>query len=105
LLPLFPCYVFLKTHLDRWQPILATPGIHHVVGFGGHPSIIPSSEIEAVQRMVEGPFKTEPTRFWNAAIESDSKPVHCRDWKGYCSARKAYGSWSFRLRCCKDRWP
>ena len=62
-LPLFPCYVFLKTYPDRWQPILATPGVHQVVGFGGRPSVIPSSEIEAVQRMVEGPFKAEPHPF------------------------------------------
>ena len=63
MLPLFSCYVFVQNPLDRWQPILATPGIHNVVGVGGRPSIIPSPEIEAIQRMVEGRFKAEPHPF------------------------------------------
>ena len=25
-LPLFPCYVFLRSPLERWQPVLTTPG-------------------------------------------------------------------------------
>src|SRR5690348_668554 len=32
-LPLFPCYVFLRNPLERWHPVLATPGVHSVVGF------------------------------------------------------------------------
>ena len=63
MLPLFSCYVFVQNPLDRWQPILATPGIHNVVGFGGRPSTIPSLEIGAIQRMVEGRLKAEPHPF------------------------------------------
>jgi hypothetical protein len=40
-LPLFPCYVFLRGPLERWLPVLTTPGIHTVVGFGGQVAMIP----------------------------------------------------------------
>jgi len=59
-LPLFPCYVFLRSPLERWQPILTTPGVHSVLGFGGKRSMIPDSEIEAIRRMVGSPLKAEP---------------------------------------------
>lgn len=62
-LPLFPCYVFLRGPLDRWLPILTTPGIHTVVGFGGEPAMVPHSEIEAVRRVVESPLGAEPHPF------------------------------------------
>ena len=61
-LPLFPCYVFLRNPLERWQPILATPGVHSVVGFGKRPAMIPSAEIEAVRR-VAGGGRAEPHPF------------------------------------------
>jgi transcription antitermination factor NusG len=62
-LPLFPCYVFLRGPLDRWLPILTTPGVHTVVGFGGRPAMIPRSEIEAIRRVVESSVKAEPHPF------------------------------------------
>jgi transcription antitermination factor NusG len=60
ILPLFPCYVFLRSPLERWQPILTTPGVHSVLGFGGQHSMIPSWEIESIRRMVGSPLKAEP---------------------------------------------
>src|SRR5205807_3215350 len=62
-LPLFPCYVFVQSPFDRWLPILSTPGVHNVVGFGGTPSIIPNLELEAVRRMSEGSLKVAPHPF------------------------------------------
>jgi len=62
-LPLFPCYVFLRSPLDRWQPILTIPGVHSVLGFGGERSMIPDSEVEAIRRMVGCPLKAEPHPF------------------------------------------
>lgn len=59
-LPLFPCYVFLHSPRERWHPILTTPGVHSVLGFGGKRSMIPCSEIDAVRRMVGSPLKAEP---------------------------------------------
>jgi transcription antitermination factor NusG len=62
-LPLFPCYVFLRSPQERWQPVLTTPGVHSVLGFGGIRSMIPDSEIEAIRRMVGSPLKAEPHPF------------------------------------------
>jgi len=62
-LPLFPGYVFLRNPTGRWQPILATPGVHSVVGFAGRPAEIPTSEIDAVRRVVGSPFQIEPHPF------------------------------------------
>jgi len=62
-MPLFPCYVFLRNPTGRWQPILATPGVHSVVGFAGRPAEIPVSEIDAVRRIVGSPFHVEPHPF------------------------------------------
>jgi transcription antitermination factor NusG len=61
-LPLFPCYLFVRNPIERWHPILTTPGVHSVVGFGRRPAVIPCREIEAVRRVV-GTGKAEPHPF------------------------------------------
>lgn len=63
LLPLFPCYVFLREPLAEWLPVLTTPGVHSVVGFGGQPASITWSEVEAIRRLVESPVQAEPHPF------------------------------------------
>lgn len=62
-LPLFPCYLFLQNPSERWQSILATPGVHSVVGFAKHPATIACAEIEAIQRVVGSCLKLEPHPF------------------------------------------
>jgi transcription antitermination factor NusG len=62
-LPLFPGYVFLQSPVERWLPVLTTPGIHSIVGFGGTPAMIPRSEIEAIRRVIESPVNAEPHPF------------------------------------------
>ena len=62
-LPLFPCYIFLQNPSERWQSILATPGVHSVVGFAKRPATIATAEIEAIQRVVGSCLKLEPHPF------------------------------------------
>ncbi len=62
-LPLFPCYVFLQGPLAHWLPVLTTPGVHSVVGFGGQPASISQVEIEALRRVVDSSVKAEPHPF------------------------------------------
>jgi transcription antitermination factor NusG len=62
-LPLFPCYVFLRAPVVHWLPVLTTPGVHTVVGFGGQPASIAGAEVEAIRRVVESPVKAEPHPF------------------------------------------
>jgi transcription antitermination factor NusG len=59
-LPLFPCYVFLQGPIDRWLPVLTTPGVHSVVGCGAQPGLISASEIDAIRRVVDSHLKAEP---------------------------------------------
>jgi transcription antitermination factor NusG len=68
-LPLFPCYVFLRGPFPQWLPVLTTPGIHSVVGFGGQPARISDAEIGAIRRVVESPAQAEPHPF-----------IRCGDW-------------------------
>ena len=62
-LPLVPCYVFLRGPVSHWLPVLATVGVHNVVGFGGQPASISSAEIEAIRRVVASPVRAEPHPF------------------------------------------
>jgi len=59
-LPLFPCYVFLRTSSDRKLEILRTPGVFWLVESAGRPCAIPDSEIEAVRRIMQSSAKVEP---------------------------------------------
>lgn len=62
-LPLFPCYLFVRGGLDRKLQILTTPGVHMILHRGNHVAMIPESEIDAIQRAVEGDFRVEPHPF------------------------------------------
>lgn len=62
-IPLFPGYVFVNAGIERWLPILTTPGVSSIVSCGDRPAAIPFSEIEAVRRIVESPLRVEPHPF------------------------------------------
>jgi len=59
-LPVFPCYLFLRTNLVRRLEILQTPGVFWLVESGGHACQIPNSEIEAVRRITQSSAAVEP---------------------------------------------
>jgi transcription antitermination factor NusG len=55
-LPLFPGYVFVRMLRAPVNGLLcSTPGVIRILSFGGHPSAVPDSEIDAVRRLtIEG---------------------------------------------------
>jgi transcription antitermination factor NusG len=59
LLPLFPCYVFLKGDIERRLQIITTPGIYGLVSSAGQPAAIPDAEIDAIRRVVESGVRVE----------------------------------------------
>ena len=65
-LPLFPCYVFVRTDLGRKLDILQTPGVFWMVERGGRAFPIPEEEIEAVKRIVESPARVGPHPYLKA---------------------------------------
>jgi len=62
-LPLFPCYLFIRGGLDRKLQVVTTPGIHMILYHGDRVATIPSQEIDAIQRAVEGSYRVEPHPF------------------------------------------
>ena len=61
--PLFPGYVFCRFDARKPLPIVSTPGVVSVVGFGNEPAPISDTEIEAVQTLLLSGLATEPCPF------------------------------------------
>jgi transcription antitermination factor NusG len=61
--PLFPGYVFCRFDPKLRLPILTTPGVISVVGFGNDPAPIDDGDIEAVQAVLRSGLQTEPCAF------------------------------------------
>jgi transcription termination/antitermination protein NusG len=62
-LPLFPCYLFLRTGFDRKIDVLRTPGVFSFIESGGRPCAIPDDEIDAIRRAANSPAHFEPHPF------------------------------------------
>lgn len=62
-LPLFPCYLFLRTELDRKIEILRTAGVRSIVESAGHACAVPESEIEAVRKICSTTSRFQPHPF------------------------------------------
>jgi transcription antitermination factor NusG len=58
--PLFPGYVFVQIALHDRLRILQTPGVVHLVGFGGHPAPLPQEDIQAIQNCLSQRLQVEP---------------------------------------------
>ena len=52
-LPLFPGYVFIREGMDRQLQILTTPGVIHIVKWGGRPAIVPPGQLNAIRQIIE----------------------------------------------------
>lgn len=63
ILPLFPCYLFLRTDLDRKTDILRTPGVRWLVENGGCAAPVSETEIEAIRRVTSFPSRVLPHPF------------------------------------------
>ncbi len=58
--PLFPGYVFVRVALSDRLCVLQTPGIVHLVSFGGHPASLPQEDIQAIQNCLSQGLQVEP---------------------------------------------
>ena len=64
LLPLFPCYVFVRGNFAGQElPILATPGVYGFVRYTGRAAVIPDAEMGCLKRMIESSLRIEPHPF------------------------------------------
>lgn len=62
-LPLFPCYLFLRTGLDCKLEVLRTAGVRSMVENAGQACRIPDLEIEAVRKMCTVGMRLQPHPF------------------------------------------
>ena len=58
--PLFPGYLFCRFDVKQRLPILITPGVVSVLGFGNEPLPIPETEIEAIRTALRSGRPVEP---------------------------------------------
>lgn len=58
-LPLFPSYVFIREGLERQLQILTTPGVIHMVGWGGRPAVVPEQQLSAIRQMIDSRLHVE----------------------------------------------
>jgi transcription antitermination factor NusG len=61
--PLFPGYVFCRFDAKNRLPIMTTPGVISVVGFGNEPAPITDREIAAVYAILDSGVAAEPCPF------------------------------------------
>ncbi|HLH20615.1 MAG TPA: UpxY family transcription antiterminator [Bryobacteraceae bacterium] len=59
-LPLFPGYLFCRFDFSNRLPILVTPGVKLIVGYGKIPAPVPDAEIESLRRAVVSGAETMP---------------------------------------------
>lgn len=78
-LPLFPGYLFCRFDLMDRLPILTTPGMIQVVGFGKTPVPVDDSEIAAIQRTVSSDLAREP---WPYLQVGEKVRVECGALRG-----------------------
>ena len=58
--PLFPGYVFCRFDVQQRLPVLQTPGVVSVVGFGSEFAVIDDVEIDAVRKVVTSGSEVRP---------------------------------------------
>src|ERR1035437_6422357 len=64
--PIFPGYVFCRFDPSRRLPILTTPGVVGIVGFGANPAPIYEYEINSLRTLMKAGLSCEPWPFLKA---------------------------------------
>ncbi len=67
--PLFPGYCFARFAREDKLHVLTTRGVVAIVGSRGVIEPVPTAELEAVRRLVEGPLRYDPCPFLDEGME------------------------------------
>lgn len=62
-MPLFPGYAFCRFDPDIRCPILTTPGVLRVIGYGRRPAVVCETEIEAIRKIVLSSVEAKPHEY------------------------------------------
>ena len=81
--PLIPGYVFCRFNAEQRLPVMTTPGVRDIVGFGRQAAAVEESELAALRRMVESGALVEPCEYLERgdAVEVTAGPM--RGLRGY----------------------
>ncbi|HET7104289.1 MAG TPA: UpxY family transcription antiterminator [Terracidiphilus sp.] len=63
LMPLFPCYLFVREQLGGRLQIMTTAGTHNILTRGERLAVISDEEIQSISRAAEDPSRIEPYPF------------------------------------------
>jgi transcription antitermination factor NusG len=63
ILPLFPCYAFVRINLERKLEVLRTAGVRWLVESAGRACPIPDAQIEAVRKVCSAGARVQPHPF------------------------------------------
>jgi transcription antitermination factor NusG len=63
LVPAFPGYIFVRLDVRFRLPVLTTPGVRGLVGYGKQPAAICEEEIEAIRRVMKSKLPAEAFPF------------------------------------------
>ena len=78
-IPLFPGYLFCRFDAMDRLPILTTPGMIQIVGFGKTPVPVPDAEIAAIRAATIGNLSREP---WPYLQVGQKVKVECGPMRG-----------------------
>ncbi len=75
--PLLPGYTFCRFDPSDRIPVLRTPGVRKIVGWGATPLPVEEAEIQALQRVVEARLPASPCPYLRAGqvISLDNGPL------------------------------
>ncbi len=59
-LPVFPCYLFVRSSPDQKLNILRTPGVFLMVSSAARPCVVPEQDIDMIRRISLVPGRIEP---------------------------------------------
>jgi len=76
---LFPGYLFARVDIEHRLPLIQTPGVEAVVGFGGEFESVDEKEIAAIRRVVAAGTNVAP---WPYLKEGDKVCVQCGSLEG-----------------------
>ena len=58
--PLFPGYLFCRLNLSNRGPVLMTPGVQQIVGFGRTPAAVEEREVESIRQVLSSGLPSLP---------------------------------------------
>lgn len=61
--PLFPGYLFSRFDFQNRRPLLTTPGVQLIVGFGSNPTPVEESELAAIRQALTSGLPNQPWPF------------------------------------------